>query len=740
MFKLSRLPVVTGALLLSLGATFFANSAFADPSGRVAYLSDTQGTVSYSPSGENQWIGVVRNRPLIRGDRLWSDQNSRVEFQVGSSVVRLGQNTGVELLDLDDNIAQLQLSEGSINVRVRRLYRGQTIEVATPMLAFSINRRGRYRIDVDPYDGQTTVTVWRGAGTAYGQQSSFRVRAGEAVAFYDVYLTDYEIYGVADDDDFDLYAQDRDRYWDESVSLNYVGDDVVGYAALDLYGSWGTHQNYGNVWYPRDVARDWAPYRDGHWVWQEPWGWTWVDNAPWGFAPSHYGRWVSVRNRWGWVPGPRNVRPIYAPAVVAFVGGSGWSLSLSLGGGSSAIGWFPLGPREVYVPSYHTSRDYFNRVNVNNTVINNTTITNVYNNYSSGDINVNQVNYVNSNVSSAVTAVPSNVFVNAQPVRQAALRFDNQALQGTEITRIAPLTPIERSVLGAGKAVKNQPKREVFDRRVVAYNTPPPAQVEFAKREKQLQKQPGRALEPAAVDTAQGTYTRPVKNVLVINDQKEVIDSRASRKDTTAQPGKSERLDRSAIAKHKAGRVRSAEQLPGADKQAVEQQQRKAASDKQSAEQQQRKGDSDKQAAEQQQRKAASDKQAAEQQQRKAANDKQAADQQRKAESDKQAAEQQQRKAASDKQAAEQQQRKADSDRQAAEQQQRKAASDRQAAEQQQRKAESDKQAVNESAAQQPQPRQDKPANEQQPKSKAQAECEREARKQGKDDSACKDL
>ena len=151
----------------------------------------------------------MRNRPLISGDRLWSDRASRVEFQVGSSAIRLGSNTSVELLDLDDDIAQLQLTEGSVNVRVRRLYRGQTIEVDTPMLAFSINRKGSYRIDVDPEDGLTTVTVWQGAGTAYGEHASFRVRAGDAVAFYYVGLRDYEIYGLGDEDDFDLYALDR---------------------------------------------------------------------------------------------------------------------------------------------------------------------------------------------------------------------------------------------------------------------------------------------------------------------------------------------------------------------------------------------------------------------------------------------------------------------------------------------------------------------------------------------------
>ena len=346
MMNLSRLLTYTFALLCSLAV---ANLAWADPSGRVALVTDYQGSISYSPAGESEWVGVVRNRPLIMGDRLWSDQNSQAEFQVGSSAVRLASNTSVEILDLNDNIAQIKVAEGSVNVRIRRLYKGQIVEVDTPMLAFSINRSGSYRIDVDPYDGQTTISVWKGAGTVYGDGANFRIKSGEAVAFYDVNLRDYEIYGLAAEDDFDRYAYNRDQYWEQSPSLQYVDDDMVGYAQLDTYGSWSISASYGNVWYPAQVSAGWAPYRDGHWVWQEPWGWTWVDNAPWGFAPSHYGRWVSVSNRWGWVPGPRHVRPIYAPAVVAFVGGSNWGVSVSIGGGVPASrmvsGWTTGGLR-----------------------------------------------------------------------------------------------------------------------------------------------------------------------------------------------------------------------------------------------------------------------------------------------------------------------------------------------------------------------------------------------------------
>jgi len=91
-----------------------------------------------------------------------------------------------------------------------------------------------------------------------------------------------------------------------------------------------------------------------------PWGWTWIDDAAWGFAPYHYGRWVYVRDRWGWIPGPRDLRPVYAPALVAFVGGSGWSASVGIG---PPIGWFPLGPYDFYDPWYPVGIGYYRRVN-----------------------------------------------------------------------------------------------------------------------------------------------------------------------------------------------------------------------------------------------------------------------------------------------------------------------------------------------------------------------------------------
>src|SRR4029077_11015724 len=219
--------------------------------------------------------------------------------------------------------------------------------------------------------------------------------------------------------------------------------DVVGYQDLDANGTWRTDASYGNVWIPSRVAADWAPYRDGHWAWVDPWGWTWIDDAPWGFAVSHYGRWANFGGTWGWVPGPVATRAYYAPALVVFVGGNNFQLAIS-GGNVGGVAWFPLGPREVYRPSYPVSRGYFENINRSNTVVNNTVIKNYYNNS-----NVTNVVYVNRQVPGAVVAVRRTPFVQWQRVSAAAVRVSRETIIRAPVAPVPSVAPTEKSVRGA---------------------------------------------------------------------------------------------------------------------------------------------------------------------------------------------------------------------------------------------------------------------------------------------------
>jgi hypothetical protein len=462
-----------------------------DPPSRVARIGYLEGSVSFQPAGQPDWVQAVANRPMTTGDRLWSDRDSRAELQLGSAVIRLDANTGISFLNLDDNTVQIQLTSGSLNVRIRRLDHDDVFEIDTPNLAFSVAEPGNYRVAASEDGTHTVVSVREGGGQSTGNGQTYTLHAGQSGTFSGSDSLNADVVDIRGPDQFDNWAYQRDHSYEQSRSAQYVSHDVVGYEDLDQYGDWRDNSNYGHVWFPNQVGPGWAPYHNGHWDWIAPWGYTWVDDSPWGYAPFHYGRWVTVEGRWGWVAGPIAVRPVYAPALVVFIGGG-----RGFGGN---VGWFPLGPREVYVPSYPVSRGYVNRVNVSNTTVNNTTITNVYNTtiINNRTTNITNVNYVNRNVRGAVTAVPQRSFATAQPVAHAAIAMNARQIAAAPLSVRAAVAPTRESVLGARAATANHvttPPPAVMNRQVIAKATPPPPPVPFAKQLQAMAAHPGQPL------------------------------------------------------------------------------------------------------------------------------------------------------------------------------------------------------------------------------------------------------
>ena len=442
-----------------------------DPPGRVARLNYSQGSVSFRPAGEDDWVTGVPNRPMVSGDDLWADENSRAEVHVGSAAIRLGARTGITFLTLDDNNTQIRLAQGSLLVRVRHVDDDDTYEIDTPNVAFSLLQPGEYRIDVSADGNQSVVTAWHGRGHVTGGGLSYNVIAGQSATFTgNQDHLDYDLAQLPNRDDFDNWAFERDDREDRADSANYVSREMTGYEDLDESGDWSYVAGYGPCWRPRAVVVGWAPYRYGHWAYVGPWGWTWVEDEPWGFAPFHYGRWAYVNSGWFWVPGPVVVRPVWAPALVAFVGGTpGFHFSAGVG-----VGWFPLAPGEVYVPSYRVSRTYVNNVNITNTTVNVTKVTNVYNTtIINKNTTVNNITYVNQRVTNGVTVVSHDTFVNARPAAQNMMRVDQRELETARVTHVVAAEPVRASVVGAGRPVSVRPPAAVISRPVVAVRTPP---------------------------------------------------------------------------------------------------------------------------------------------------------------------------------------------------------------------------------------------------------------------------
>ena len=501
--------------------------AFDDPPFRVARLNFVEGAVSFQPGGETDWAWATLNRPMTAGDSLWTGDRSRAEMHIGSTAIRVDGQTSVSFLNLDDRTVQIQLNSGTVDVRVRNLYGDDVFEVDTPNLAFTVLQRGDYRITVDPDGSFTTITLRDGHGQITGGAQAFLVDGGSQVQVSGTDYISYDIYDLPGRDSFDQWSRNRELREERSQSARYVSPELTGSEDLDQNGTWRTDRNLGPVWVPTHVSREWAPYRDGHWAWVDPWGWTWVDDAPSGFVTSHYGRWAHVDNDgragggWAWVPphreanhDEREYRPVYSPALVTFVGDSNSSRDFGSGGG---VAWFALAPGEVYVPARQASPTYVTNVNITNTVVQQTTITNVVNN------NVRTTTYVNQNVAGAITAVPRATFVNAQPVARASVTVAPGSITAAPAVHSAPVAPIRASVMGANResaasatpaSAPPKPPAAVVSRPVVAKVAPPPPPVAFAQKQQALQANPGKPLDAKAEQTLRAATPQPVERIV----------------------------------------------------------------------------------------------------------------------------------------------------------------------------------------------------------------------------------
>jgi hypothetical protein len=434
-----------------------AQSDANDPPTRVARISYLDGSVSLQPGGTGDWGSAARNRPMTVGDKIWTDKDSRVELQTGVVSIHLGSMTALSFLNLDQTITQMRLAEGSINFRVKEIREGDTYEVDTPNLAFTIKQAGAFRIDVNENGDNTGITVIRGAGQVTASGKTYDLQAGQRGIFNGTDDVQSTILPQAPPGDgLDQWASQRDLGEQNSVSRRYVPEDMPGTQDLDNNGTWSQDGANGPVWYPSEVSPDWAPYSNGYWSYIGPWGWTWVDYAPWGFAPFHYGRWGYIGGRWGWYPGPRVGFSIYGPAFVGFLGGG-----FGFGFG---VGWFPLGFGEPFHPWYHCGYGYVNRVNVRNTYIHNVNVFHSNSNF----------NYAYAHNTHAVTAASRSAFTGGQAINRGAAHINEASLRGAQVTNNAGVSPTRQSALGAANTRGNvsRPPSSVENRSVMARTTP----------------------------------------------------------------------------------------------------------------------------------------------------------------------------------------------------------------------------------------------------------------------------
>ena len=341
----SFLNTVFALVLSSAGAP-----ALADPPERVGRISTVEGQVLVR-AGDGAPQDALLNWPVSTDNLITTRRNALAEFRVGGAAVRLDGDSELEVTQLDDDSFKLHLGYGSASVRVRNQDALRGLEITTAQARVVLTQPGWVRIDAERPPGTSVVSVLEGEADVDGSTASVMLRAGKRAELTDEELRTGPLQRIA----FDSWPE---TVVSASPALRYVTEDVTGYEELDRHGAWQESAEYGPLWLPRAVPVGWAPYSDGRWSWIAPWGWTWIDNAPWGYAPSHYGRWVQVGQRWGWAPGRERARNAWAPALVGWAGSDhdprpGLQHGPRPGAGPGkgpGTGWFPLSPRDRYVP------------------------------------------------------------------------------------------------------------------------------------------------------------------------------------------------------------------------------------------------------------------------------------------------------------------------------------------------------------------------------------------------------
>jgi hypothetical protein len=378
-----------------------------DPPERVGRIAELSGPVSWRTGGDTRWSAASLNYPVSSGDAFWTEPAAVTAIELSACRIVLAGATEFDVTALGASGLHAVAAQGEAYLHLRDLAPGEVWSVQTPRGLIRLLGPGRYAIVAGTTAQPTVLTVLDGIADIQGPGLSLQVNANQTAT---IVGTESFLGSIG--------ALRRDAFLDATLAAERppqrlpaaIPQQVAvmpGGAELIESGSWSAAPEYGQVWYP-PVSAGWVPYRHGHWAFVAPWGWTWVDDAAWGFAPFHYGRWLQLDGRWAWTPGEAVVAgpPVYAPALVAFVGiGAGVALGAALAAGS--IGWVPLGPHEVYHPWYHASDAYVRQVNISH-------VTNIQT-INTTNLTVND--FVNRG---AATQVPAAAMTGSRPIQAEA--------------------------------------------------------------------------------------------------------------------------------------------------------------------------------------------------------------------------------------------------------------------------------------------------------------------------------
>lgn len=254
--------------LLSFIACSTGLSQAQEPPGRMGRLAYAEGGVSMYQDPEQGWEKAYVNSPITSENSVWTEPGARAELRIGGTALRLDGATQLDVSEIADDAVDASLVRGTLNVRMRYKQRAERFAISAPQARFILEIDGRYRIDADPDNGQSRLTVFAGGASMETSRGSVRVVQGQSIVVYGA-SSEYALES-ARDDAFDRWALERDDLWRDAASRRYVSTNMTGYEDLDGYGQWSQDADYGALWFPARVASDWAPYRNGRWSYVRP--------------------------------------------------------------------------------------------------------------------------------------------------------------------------------------------------------------------------------------------------------------------------------------------------------------------------------------------------------------------------------------------------------------------------------------------------------------------------------------
>ena len=375
--KTLRLLILISVLILLPGYGF----SYSLENLRISLID---GDVQINTEDTGDWVPASINMPLRDGDRIWVPDQGRTELQlIEGTLLRLDQESALEILTVEKNSSQFYLTEGRAYANFKGSS-GSLLQIDTPLSSVRAYERADFRIDVNR-SGQTTISVYRGLVYAESQSGKIRVEAGNALSVAERNYAELSPLGPADE--WERWNNNRDRQLAQrKPPSRYLPEELRGYSNdMEDYGTWTYARDYGYVWRPSVVVSGgWAPYQVGRWAWMAG-DYVWVSYEPWGWTPYHYGRWAFVVSLgWCWVP-PVHGAIYWGPGFV------GWVHT------PTYVAWVPLAPGEIYY-----GHGYYGPHSVNITNVN---VTNIY---------VQKTVYKNVHVHKAVTVVQHDTFVNGR--------------------------------------------------------------------------------------------------------------------------------------------------------------------------------------------------------------------------------------------------------------------------------------------------------------------------------------